>query len=204
MKNLKISTRLAAAFAFLLLLSLVLASIGIWNARNSQSITREIVERQQINQLMTEWVRAVEVRANQVIGYVLVSDPDVINHLKSGIDAATANITRYDTQVRALLTSAESLRTYDGILKWREQYLTAMNAAFKALDTHQSIVATDIIRDQLPDLAKSYINSIDELRVFHQNGINAAQARLADNAQTGENILIIATILAFLLGPLFA
>ncbi|MGB6243157.1 MAG: methyl-accepting chemotaxis protein [Castellaniella sp.] len=204
MKNLKIRTRLAAAFGFLLLLALVLASIGIWSAQNSQDITREIVERQKINQLMTEWARAVEVRANQVIGYALVSDPDVIKHLKTGIDAATDSITQYDIQVRALLTSPESLRTYDVILDWRKQYLAAMNAAFKALDSHQSIVATEIVRDQLPALGKSYVDSIDELRAFHQAGINTAQARLADNAQTSETILLIATLLAFILGPLFA
>lgn len=38
MKNLKINTQLAAAFGFILSLSLILALIGIWNAITAQSI----------------------------------------------------------------------------------------------------------------------------------------------------------------------
>ncbi|WP_322997778.1 methyl-accepting chemotaxis protein [Castellaniella sp.] len=204
MKNLKISTRLAAAFAFLLSLALIVALIGIWNARSSQAISKEIVERQQINQLMTEWVRAVEVRANQVIGYVLVSDPDVLEHLKKGIDTATANIAQYDVQARALFKSGESLRMYGEILELRKQYLAEMNAAFEALDKRQSIVATEIARDKLPQLGQTYVNTIDKLRAYHSAGIEAAQALQTQQAQTSETILIIATLLAFILGPLFA
>jgi methyl-accepting chemotaxis protein len=204
MKNLKISTRLTAAFAFLLLLALILALIGIWNARSSQALSREIVERQQINQLMTEWVRAVEVRANQVIGYVLVSDPDVLEHLKKGIDTATANIVQYDERARALFKSGDSLRMYGEILELRKQYLADMNMAFQALDNRQSIVATEIVRDKLPEVGSAYINSIDKLRAYHREGTNTAQALLAQHAQTSEAILIIATLLAFILGPLFA
>jgi len=204
MKNLKISTRLTAAFAFLLLLALILALIGIWNARSSQALSREIVERQQINQLMTEWVRAVEVRANQVIGYVLVSDPDVLEHLKKGIDTATANIVQYDERARALFKSGDSLHMYGEILELRKQYLADMNMAFQALDNRQSIVATEIVRDKLPEVGSAYINSIDKLRAYHREGTNTAQALLTQHAQTSEAILIIATLLAFILGPLFA
>ncbi|HET8596165.1 MAG TPA: HAMP domain-containing protein, partial [Castellaniella sp.] len=204
MKNLKISTRLTAAFAFLLFLALMLSWIGIWNARSSQDVSQEIVARQQINQLMTEWVRAVEVRANQVIGYVLVSDPEVLDHLKKGIDTNTNHITKYDEQARALFKSSESLRMYDDILALRKDYLAAMNEAFKALDSHQSIVATEIVRDKLPQLAQAYVSSIDTLRAHEEEGIQQAQARLSQQARTSELVLIIATLLAFILGPLFA
>ncbi|WP_323011816.1 methyl-accepting chemotaxis protein [Castellaniella sp.] len=204
MKNLTIRARLAAAFAFLLFLSLVVAAIGIWNARSAQALSQEIVERQEINQLMTEWARAVDVRANQVIGYVLISDPDVLEHMKTGIDTATENITKYDARARILLTSGASLRMYEDIMNLRQQYLTAMNAAFDALKQNQSMRTIEIVRDQLPALGTPYIQSIDKLRLYHQNGISNARTELSDRAALSENILLLATILAFILGPLFA
>ncbi|WP_448152021.1 methyl-accepting chemotaxis protein [Castellaniella caeni] len=204
MKNFKISTRLAGAFAFLLLLALILSAIGIWNARKSQAISQEIVARQQINQIMTEWVRAVDVRANQVIGYILVSDPDVLDHLKKGIDTNTKDIADYTERARALIKTKESLALYDDIMAQRKQYVDAMNTAIQALDKHQSVLAIEIVRDKLPVIGTDYIASIDKLRDFQQAGTDRAQDLLAHDAQLSENILIIATLLAFILGPLFA
>ncbi|WP_345796123.1 methyl-accepting chemotaxis protein [Castellaniella sp. MT123] len=204
MKNLKISTRLAAAFAFLLLLALILASIGIWNARSTQSIAKEIGLRGEANQLITEWSHSVEVRANQVMAYALISDPEMIGYFKQEIDKATQTIESDTQKGQALFTAPESKRLFTEILNQRTQYLQIMNRVFKALDSYQSVLANELVRDQLPAANKSYIASLDALRQYQQNMVNQAQDHSASQARTSENLLILATVLAFILGPLFA
>jgi len=204
MKNLKISTRLAAAFGFILSLALILALIGIWNAISAQSIVEEIGQRRQAGQLMDQWTRAVDVRANQVMAYALVSDPEMIEHFKEGISDATKKISDYTRQADALFTVPESRRLFQRIMDERANYLTVLDAIYRALDGHQAMVANDIVREQLPAINKTYLASIEALRAYQQEQIDLAQRQSADQAVLSERILAVATILALILGPLFA
>ncbi|WP_323025957.1 MCP four helix bundle domain-containing protein, partial [Castellaniella sp.] len=204
MKNLKISTRLAAAFGFLLSLALVLALIGIWNAINAQSIAEEIGQRRQAGQLMDRWIRAVDVRANQVMAYALVSDPEMIEYFKEGISDATKKISEYTRQADTLFTTPESRRLFQHIMDQRASYLGTLDTIYKALDEHQAMVANDIVRERLPEINRTYLASIEALNTYQQEQIDLAQRQSADQATLSERILALATILAFILGPLFA
>ncbi|MHA3903927.1 methyl-accepting chemotaxis protein [Castellaniella sp. WN] len=204
MKNLKISTRLATAFGFILSLALILALIGIWNALNAQSIAEEISQRRQAGQLMDQWARDVDVRANQVIAYALVSDPEMIGYFKQGIDGATVRIKDYTEQADALFTVPESRRLFQHIMDLRASYLDILGTIYKALDDHQAMVANDIVRERLPEINRTYLASIEALRAYQEEQTNLAQQRAADQAVLSERILALATILAFILGPLFA
>ncbi|MGB3275250.1 MAG: MCP four helix bundle domain-containing protein, partial [Castellaniella sp.] len=204
MKNIKISTRLAAAFGFILLLALTLALIGIWNANNAQSITEEIGQRRQAGQLMDRWTRAVDVRANQVMAYALVSDPEMIEYFKEGISDATNKISDYTRQADVLFTVPESRRLFQHIMEQRASYLDTLNTIYKALDDHQAMVANDIVRERLPEINRTYLASIEALNTYQQEQIDLAQRQSANQAALSERILVLATILALILGPLFA
>ncbi|CAM3882918.1 methyl-accepting chemotaxis protein [Castellaniella denitrificans] len=204
MKNLKISTRLAAAFGFLLSLALILALIGIWNAINAQSIAEEIGQRRQAGQLMDRWIRAVDVRANQVMAYALVSDPEMVEYFKEGISDATKKISEYTRQADTLFTTPESRRLFQHIMDQRASYLGTLDTIYKALDEHQAMVANDIVRERLPEINRTYLASIEALNTYQQEQIDLAQRQSADQATLSERILALATILAFILGPLFA
>ncbi|MDY0308651.1 MAG: methyl-accepting chemotaxis protein, partial [Castellaniella sp.] len=204
MKNLKISTRLAAAFGFILFLALALALIGIWNSVNTQATIGEIRQHRQAGQLMDQWARAVDIRANQVMAYALVSDPDMITHFKKEIDEATTRINEYTRQADALFTADESRRLFQRIMDERPRYLKTLDTIYKALDNHQAMVATDIVREQLPEINRTYIGHIEALRTHQMEQIALAQQLSADQAARSNRILILATILALILGPLFA
>ncbi|MBB6084544.1 methyl-accepting chemotaxis protein [Castellaniella defragrans] len=204
MKNLKISTRLAAAFGFILFLALILALIGIWNAFNAQSIAAEVGQRQQASQLMDQWTRDVDVRANQVMAYALASDPKMIGYFKQGIDGATARIADYTRQADALFTVPESRRLFQHIMDQRASYLNTLDTIYKALDARQATAALDVVRERLPEINRTYLASIEALRSYQQEQVDHAQRRAADQAVLSERILALATILALILGPLFA
>ncbi|MCZ4330973.1 MCP four helix bundle domain-containing protein, partial [Castellaniella denitrificans] len=204
MKNLKISTRLAAAFGFILSLALILALIGIWNAITAQSIAAEIGQRRQAGQLMDQWTRAIDVRANQVMAYALISDPALVEYFKEEISGAAVRIKNYADQADALFTVPESRRLFQRIMEERANYLTILDAIHKALANRQTTVATDIVHEQLPAINKTYLASIEALRAYQQEQIDLAQRQATDQAVLSERILALAAILALILGPLFA
>ncbi|WP_368648287.1 methyl-accepting chemotaxis protein [Castellaniella ginsengisoli] len=204
MQNVKISTRLAAAFGFILFLALILALIGIWNALSAQSITREISQRNQTGQLMNQWARDIDVRSNQLMAYALVADPDMIAYFKQGIDESTARIKDYAQQADTLFTQPQSRALLQKAMAERAQYLDVLGTIYKALDNYQNLAATEIVRNQLPQLNQSYLASIEALRAYQQEQIGLAQQQAADRALLSEQILAIATLLALILGPLLA
>ncbi|MGX5660822.1 methyl-accepting chemotaxis protein, partial [Castellaniella ginsengisoli] len=204
MKNIKISTRLAAAFGFILSLAVALAAIGLWNAMHAQSIAQEISQRQKAGQLMEQWTRAIDVRANQVIAYALVPDPAMTAYLKQEIDAAAVRIKDYAAQADALFTVPESRRLYQRILKERDTYLKTLGTIEQALADKMPLVVNEIVLKELPAINQSYLASIEALRAYQQEQIDLTQQEATDQALLSEKTLVLATLLALILGPLFA
>ncbi|HET8703125.1 methyl-accepting chemotaxis protein, partial [Castellaniella sp.] len=204
MKNIKISTRLAAAFGFILSLAVLLAMIGLWNAIHAQSIAQEINDRHKAGQLMEQWTRAIDVRANQVIAYALVPEPAMTAFLKQEIDAAAVRIKDYAAQADALFTMPESRRLYQRIMKERDTYLKTLGTIDQALADDMPAVVNEIVMKELPAINASYLASIEALRAYQQEQIDLAQQKATDQAELSEQVLVLATLLALILGPLFA
>ena len=67
MNNLKIGTRLAVGFTFMLLLVAILAGIGLWRMQASDAMTDEILEiRLKNERLITEWRTQISLNARSV------------------------------------------------------------------------------------------------------------------------------------------
>lgn len=200
MKNIKISTRLILAFGFLIILSIVIAAIGLWNIQTGKALNEEVSGRQEINMTMEKWARAVEVRTNQVYAYAMVSDPTMLELFKNGIESNTKHIDEYRSSIESVLTEPGSLSIFNDVLKLRKQYLETTTKLFEALDTQQYTVIDQIMNEDLPKVSTDYLKYIEVLNNYQLDRTQQAQAASAANDTSSTNIQLIASLLVLLLG----
>lgn len=204
MKNMKIGTRLLTGFGFLLALVLLLAGLSAWYISTTQQARDEVRVRQQMGALIDDWARQIEVNSNQALAFAMVSDPEVQEFYKNGMAESARKSAQGRKQLETLLSLPEELELYNKVLQHRANYTEKRDVAFKALETGASMVAYEFLRNEMPELIRTYIASADQLGAFQDQYIQDIDAQAQAKDTLSSRILLVATLLALILGPLFA
>ncbi|WP_368646681.1 methyl-accepting chemotaxis protein [Castellaniella ginsengisoli] len=204
MRNLKIGTRLALGFGLIIALLLVMSGIGAWRMLGSQQANANLEERQTANALILQWARQVEVNANQALAAANLTNPDVLAVFKQGMDASDQQATDIRAKIEPMITSAEARALYDAAMQVREAYIQGRTQAFKDLDNGDYAKADAFFNQEMPKITAQYIAEIDKLSKFQGSYVTRLFNESEQATELGLSILAVATLLALILGPLFA
>ncbi|MCZ4331230.1 MCP four helix bundle domain-containing protein, partial [Castellaniella denitrificans] len=204
MRNLKIGTRLALGFGLLIILLLIMSGIGAWRMIDSQRANDNLEERQTANTLILQWARQVEVNANQALAAANLTNPDVLAVFKKGMEASDKREADIRARIEAMITSPETQALYGSAMKVREAYTQGRTQAFKDLDNGDYAKADAFFNQEMPKITAHYIAEIDKLSKFQGDFVSHLFSESAQAARLGLSILAVATLLALILGPLFA
>ncbi|WP_368647635.1 methyl-accepting chemotaxis protein [Castellaniella ginsengisoli] len=204
MRNLKIGTRLALGFGLIIALLLVMSGIGAWRMLGSQQANANLEERQIANALILQWARQVEVNANQALAAANLTNPDVLAVFKQGMDASDQQATDIRAKIEPMITSAEARALYDAAMQVREAYIQGRTQAFKDLDNGDYAKADAFFNQEMPKITAQYIAEIDKLSKFQGSYVTRLFNESEQATELGLSILAVATLLALILGPLFA
>jgi methyl-accepting chemotaxis protein len=204
MRNLKIGTRLALGFGLMIVLLLILSSIGAWRMYQTEQDSGTLIQRQHSNALILRWARQVDVNANQALAAANLTNPDVLKVFKDGMTATDQKSDEIRDQIQKNLKNPAAIAQFKKALEFRDQYHQGREKAFKNLDNGDYADADRFFNQEMPKITAQYIAEIDKLeqmqnRIVEQNVAAGTQAN-----KLGMTILGIATLLALILGPLFA
>ncbi|WP_322997779.1 methyl-accepting chemotaxis protein [Castellaniella sp.] len=204
MRNLKIGTRLALGFGLIIVLLLIMSGIGAWRMIATEQDGDALVHRQNNNALVLRWARQVEVNANQALAAANLTNPDVLKSFKDGMEASSQRSDDLQKQIEAGLQAPDTIAQFKKALVERDKYHSGSVQAFKDLDNGDYAKADAFFNQEMPKITAQYIAEIDKLSSL-QNGM--VEQTFADNAtanRLGLTSLGVATLLALILGPLFA
>ncbi|MGX5660916.1 MCP four helix bundle domain-containing protein, partial [Castellaniella ginsengisoli] len=204
MRNLKIGTRLAFGFGLIIILLLIMSGIGAWRMIDSQKANDDLEARQTTNALILQWARQVEVNANQALAAANLTNPDVLAVFKKGMDASDKQAAEIRTKIEAMITSPEAQKLYGNAMKVREAYVQGRTQAFKDLDNGDYAKADTFFNQEMPKITARYIAEIDKLSQFQGELVAHLFTTSAQSTRLGLIVLAVATLLALILGPLFA
>lgn len=204
MRNLKIGTRLALGFGLIIVLLLVLAGMGAWRILDTQQANQVLDGRQRINALVFQWARAVDVNANQALAAANLTNPDVLVVFKKGMAASDKQADEIGQKIGEAMSRPEAKSLYQKIIQVRDTYRKGRTQAFKDLDNGDYSKADTFFNQQMPKITAEYIAQIDKLSAFQDGYVGKLFAESHHANQLGLTLLAIATLLALILGPLFA
>ncbi|MHA3903928.1 methyl-accepting chemotaxis protein [Castellaniella sp. WN] len=204
MRNLKIGTRLALGFGLIIILLLIMSGIGAWRMIDSQRANDNLEERQTANALILQWARQVEVNANQALAAANLTNPDVLAVFKKGMDASDKQAADIRAKIEPMITSPEAQTLYANTMKVRETYIQGRTQAFKDLDNGDYAKADNFFNQEMPKITAHYIAEIDKLSQFQGDFVTHLFDESEQATRLGLTVLAVATLLALILGPLFA
>uniref|UniRef100_UPI0012ED086A MCP four helix bundle domain-containing protein n=1 Tax=Castellaniella caeni TaxID=266123 RepID=UPI0012ED086A len=204
MRNLKIGTRLGLGFGLIIVLVLIMSGIGAWRMYDTEQVNGSLLRRQANNALILRWARQVEVNTNQALAAANLTNPDVLNAFKKGMEASDQSSDELRAQLQKRLTRAEAIQQFEAALKVREAYHNGRTQAFKDLDNGDYAKADTFFNQEMPKISAQYIAEIDKLAQIQDDMVSSTFAASTEANQSGLILLFIATVLAIILGPLIA
>ncbi|MGB6243156.1 MAG: methyl-accepting chemotaxis protein [Castellaniella sp.] len=204
MRNLNIGTRLALGFGLIIILLLLMSSIGAWRMVATDQDSNALIQRQTINAQVLRWARQVEVNANQALAAANLTNPDVLKIFKEGMDASDAHSDTLRADIQERLVSPEAIAQFKKALAVRDLYHNGRQQAFQDLDNGDYAKADTFFNQDMPKITAEYIAEIDKLSQLQNSRVEQTFADSSAANQLGLTLLGIATLLALILGPLFA
>ncbi len=199
LNDIKVGSRLAIAFGLVLLITAVMAGIGVWRLQELVQTTRQLatIDNEKL-QLAVRWRQTIDINWVRTRAAILDSDTSRIPMWQADMDKTSEITTASRKRMLELVQSDMGKQMLADIDAAREAYRTPRGNVLKArLAGEDMSVALD--RDLKP-LAEAYINTILKLEQRQQDIYEAALKEAEEKAAMGRTILIAGGVLALLLG----
>ncbi|WP_382327649.1 methyl-accepting chemotaxis protein [Hydrogenophaga sp. UC242_50] len=199
LNDIKVGSRLAIAFGLVLLITALMAGIGVWRLQELVQTTRTLAgEDNEKLQLAARWRQTIDINWVRTRAAILDSDTSRIATWQADMDETSKISQASRDRMVELVKSDTGKKMIADIDAAREAYRTPRGVVMKARMAGEDMSAA-LDRDLRP-LAEAYINTILKLEQRQQGIYDAALKEAEEMAANGRTILIMGGVLATLLG----
>ena len=201
LNSVRISTRLALGFAFILILSIVSTSYSLINARSNAEATRVMMEVPLAKErLVSDWSTATASAIVRTSMIARSTDETLSATFSADIAASVARGTEAIKGVEALLSSEEEKKLFNDIVAARAKYQGAKEEVMKARQAGDAAGAVQAYNEKFAPFAKDYSDKVAILLAMQRKSIDATAAAIDRANQRGTGLTIVLTILMIVLG----
>ncbi|QGZ41151.1 methyl-accepting chemotaxis protein [Pseudoduganella flava] len=200
MKNFSIGTRLAAGFALVLALTILMIIFGVSHMRSQADATRAMMHEPLAKERMaSDWYRLIHTSVRRTSAISKSTDASLAGFFKEDLANSTKEINELQKNIEALLTTPEEKQAFERIGEARKRYIKSRDA-ITALKKDGKLEEAEAVltKDFLPD-AKAYQDSLNDLLQLQRKAIDAEASHIDDVSQSNTRFLIIcgALVIAF-------
>ncbi len=195
MRSIKISTRLLLGFGVLILITILLAGLGIQETLNNLENGKTVQVRNESNRNVLQWARAVEVNGERTLALTHIPDPAAREAIQAKMAVTSKRITELQDQIGETLATPEAKVLYGKVLETRKNYTGQRKIAIEDQKKGDVDKANKFFLQDMPGLIAAYQDSIDAFYTFQQE---RETLLFAENQQTGQRTLILAMLAAIL------
>ena len=203
--KLNIGTRLAVGFAVTLLMTVIIATVGVWRlnqvAQETSSILAEPLAKER---MIAEWYTQIFAAVRRTAAIVKSSDPSLTEFFKED-SAATGKLSAdLVKQIEPLISGDDETALFKSVMEHRTAYSKARDGAVKAKAEGNVELAEQILTQQFNPAAKAYQERVKELVDLQHKRIAASAELIASTAARGNVVIGSLAAGALLLGGVFA
>ncbi|MGF6181291.1 methyl-accepting chemotaxis protein [Massilia sp. UYP32] len=203
--KLNIGTRLAAGFALTLLMTVIIATVGVWRlnqvAHETEAILAEPLAKER---MIAEWYTQIFAAVRRTAAIVKSSDPSLTEFFKE--DSASTGKLSADLvkKIEPLISGDDETALFKSVMEHRAAYSKARDGAVKAKADGNVELAEQILTQQFNPTAKAYQERVKELVDLQHKRIAASAGLIASTAARGNVVIGSLAAGALLLGGVFA
>ena len=190
----RISTRLAASFAAVLLLMGAGSAAGIWHINRIEQIVDQLAQDETRKLTLAEgWLRGISVNLVRAKTTLLVTDEDdLLAQFKIEMDATSADISAVEKQLDALVSAEQGRRILGRIGAQREKY-RAIRGDLIARRARNEDVRVDLTAQMNP-LAQAYLSTVNDFVEWQRAQVEAARVNATAAAHSARSQIVAATV----------
>ena len=199
LNNIKVGSRLALAFGLILLITAVIAAMGVWRLQELATTTRQLgVEDSEKLKMAVQWRQTIDLNWIRTRALVLDADLSRAPMWQGEMDKTSEVTVASRKRLIELIQTEEGKKLIGNIDAAREAYRSPRAALLKKKQAGEDVAAA-LDRDLKP-LAVAYSESVHQLEQRQQTLYDESLLQAESNAANGRNILLIGAALALLLG----
>ncbi|WP_322997124.1 bacteriohemerythrin [Castellaniella sp.] len=200
----KIGTKLLLGFSLAMLLIVLIAGIGIWRIVSTENTNTELQYRQEVHTLGLQWLRLTQVNRERDRAIGVMTNRDQIAALQDLVSQTSKRISQVEQQVKDLIYESSDKALYQNILTARQTFLKTRDIAREAQDKGDIIRANALYETDIPQLLDNYVAQISAFAEQQATLVKEISQTSVRDGQTSLPILLLATLIAIILLPLFA
>ena len=199
--NLNIGKRLAAGFGLTLVISLLIAAVGIQRldatAERSEAILAGPLAKER---LITEWYSQIFAAVRRTAAIVKSADPALGAYFKEDAARTGARSAELIKQIEPLIAQGAEQALFGQISEQRKAYTKARDEAVKAKAAGDEALAAQILDQQFTPAATAYQEVVQQLVAMQHANIAAAAQANQESAAASRRLIGALAALAVLLG----
>jgi len=201
LNNIKVGTRLSLAFGLILLITAMIAFVGVWRLQELAATTSRLgIEDSEKLKMAVQWRQTIDLNWIRTRASVLDADTGRMGMWQADMDKTSEISLASRKRLIELVQSEEGKELIAKIDAAREAYRTPRAALLKRKQAGDDVSAA-LDRDLKP-LADAYSGAIYQLEQRQQMRYDASLAQAEDVAAQGRVIILGGAALALLLGTI--
>jgi len=201
--NIKIGARLGLAFGAVLLITALIAGIGVWRLGTLKAAANDLATiEMDRSPLAARWTANINLNWVRTSAALLASDAAYVKSLQADMETTAKLIGETQKQLEPLIADAKGRDLLADISKARESYRGPRSELMKKKLAGEDVA--EAVKSNLQPLATSYLAALDKLDQHMDEMLRKSQADTNAVAQAGQWILGLGAVLSLGLGLLFA
>jgi len=205
LNTVKITTLLKLGFAAVLLLSALMAAVGVVKMRSMVQHSEELARLDDRSLLGNRWRAATELNLNRVMAIAKSGNQAALaGFMAERMKQTTEQINQFQKTLEAELDAAEHKRQLEAIAGARKQYLDMRKNVMEQLKTLQGDEGMALVDGRLGPAAETYLKSVQTMVDMIEQDSQRYEAALRADAQQAIWTLVTLAAIAIALGLLIA
>lgn len=203
LNNIRIGVRLGIAFAAVLLITVLIATMGVWRLGTLKAASHDLATVEMDRSALTQkWVSDIKLNWVRTEAALNAVNEAYIAALQKDMDATSKVVSETQARLTPLIQDDKGRELIKTIGTMRELYRGPRAELMKKKLAGEDVAAA--VKSTLQPLAENYLTSLDNLEKHMDQGLADSQAQTNTIAETSQMILGGGAALSLLLGAVFA
>jgi methyl-accepting chemotaxis protein len=199
MNKLNIGTRLLLAFIAVLIITLMISTVSIYQLNHLKTISHDIAtEAVQRSLLAQRWSLQVRMNWVRTATVMKITDGDIIEQLQKDMASTSKQITEDQKMLETLAVDARGQSLLAEVARSRKIYVDARAGLIKRQSNGQKIQAA--VDQELQPLAENYLKAVEQVAIHAKEAMDLEQAQAEGAATTSQWMVGISALMSVVVG----
>jgi methyl-accepting chemotaxis protein len=200
LKNLNIGKKIAVVFTIVLLISIAITGVGLWQLNKMTASTKELMALPLAKErLVSDWYRTIYGGSRRTLAIAKSSDSSLVAFFAEDSNTGTKEAGAILKKVKELLTSPEEAKLLKEISDARDFYNVQKAAVTKAKEANDTDTANSVLQEKFMPASVRYQGLLRDLVDMQRKAIDDNAARIEEAAATSLRLQALLIVLLVVL-----